>query len=198
MPSDESQTVVGDVLEHDNGDRYIVLPNGKLAYLGNRQIHRSTGLVERTGKPCKVLGRMALLPYVSESESEFDDIQSDWDTLRGIERFPAPLPKGCTCGHDALTAVLNCRIHEVKIRDRPLPPKTIVHCDTVQFQRDVGVPNPGQSAVFGQGLVIWRDYDGMWSNGPFKIPERQVASMLKAGWVQAVNRSDFDTYPSVV
>jgi hypothetical protein len=116
MFSNESQSVVGDVIEHEDGSRYVVLPGGLLAYLGNRQLKRSTGLLERSDKRCRILGRMALLPYVPEGESEMDDIETDWDMLRARERIPVSLPKGCTCGHDALTAVLTCEIHEVRMR----------------------------------------------------------------------------------
>jgi hypothetical protein len=116
MFSNESQSVVGDVIEHEDGSRYVVLPEGKLSYLGNRVLSRSTGLQAQESRPCRVLGRMALLPYVPEAEQEMDDIETDWDLLRGRERIPLPLPKGCTCGHAALKAVLSCEVHQVKVR----------------------------------------------------------------------------------
>lgn len=119
MFSNESQSVVGDVIEHEDGNRYVVLSNGELAYLGNRVLSRSRGLSERSGRPCRILGRMALLPYVPEGEAEIDDIKADWDLLRGRERLPVPLPEGCTCGHEALTAVLLCEVHKVSLR-RPV------------------------------------------------------------------------------
>jgi hypothetical protein len=115
----EDQTVPGDVIEHGDGARYVVLPNGNLAYLGHRVLARSTALLERSGRPCRILGRMALFPYVPESEAEIDSIERDWDRLRGRERIPVPLPKGCTCGHDALVAVLSCDVHRVTMHITP-------------------------------------------------------------------------------
>jgi hypothetical protein len=119
MFSNESQTITGDVLEHENGNRYVVLPDGRLAYLGNRILNRSAGLLVREGKPCRVLGRMALLPYVAEDAAEMDEIRAGWDLLRGQERIHAPLPAGCTCGHDVLAAVLLCEVHQVRLRRTP-------------------------------------------------------------------------------
>lgn len=126
MFSNEGQTVPGDVIEHEDGSRYVVLANGSLAYLGNRVMSRSTDLLGRSGRPCRILGRMSLLPHVLEHEVEMDDIETDWDRLRRRERIPFPLPKGCTCGHDALSAVVTCEYHEIRVRhvseERPTLP----------------------------------------------------------------------------
>jgi hypothetical protein len=99
------------MIETPNGDRYVVLPNGLLAYLGNKQLERSTGLVARTGTRVKILGKVALFPYEAPGKEDFQD---DWDTLRGVERMALPLPVGCSCGHAAIHAVLTCPVHDVR------------------------------------------------------------------------------------
>ncbi len=99
------------MIETPNGDRYVVLPNGMLAAMGNRQLERSTGLINRNGRPCKILGKIALYPYLNPGDEDF---QRDWDVVQGIERIMVPLPKGCTCGHAAIMAVLTCPVHDVR------------------------------------------------------------------------------------
>lgn len=108
----------GDVIETPNGNRYTVLPNGKLAYLGNRVLERSQGLLEPDASPCKVIGKARIPAYLTEG----DEIGEDWDTLKGVERIPVPLPRGCTCGYEAVLAVLGCPVHEIKFRP-DTPPK---------------------------------------------------------------------------
>jgi hypothetical protein len=103
------------MIETPDGDRYVVLPNGKLAYLGNKQLERSTGLIERTGAPCKIMGKVALFPYLEPGEEDF---QPDWDAVQGIERMMLRLPEGCTCGHAAIVAVLTCPVHDVRFSFR--------------------------------------------------------------------------------
>jgi hypothetical protein len=39
------------------------------------------------------------------------EFRDDWDTLRGIERIEAPLPKGCHCTGTALMMVVTCPVH---------------------------------------------------------------------------------------
>jgi hypothetical protein len=148
---------------------------------------------------------MALLPYVSEDAAEMDEIEQDWDLLRGRERIPAPLPQGCTCGHDALTAVVNCDVHEVKMRGKLVPvfnPERQLDGNAVQFQRSVRMHIPLAGViVFEKDQVIWRQHDGMWGNPDARLPgilESQVAQLLHVEWVKVVKRSDFDTYPSIV
>lgn len=183
MFSNESQTIVGDVIEHEDGSRYVVLPNGMLAYLGNRVLDRSSGLIERTGAPCKILGRIGLLPYVPKGEEEFDDIQEDWDMLRGRERFPIPLPKGCVCGHDALSAVLSCRVHRVSLADDPgedvkdlsANPPLLSHLTHVRFMRQTVIKfGTDKDVVYEQGQVIQRSPGGPWPHPLLHLNIRQL------------------------
>lgn len=95
----------------EDGSRYVVLPNGKLAYLGNKQLTRSIGLIEPSGLPVKIIGKVALFPYLEPGEEDFEP---DWDRLKGRERMMLPLPVGCTCGHAAIAAVLTCPTHDVR------------------------------------------------------------------------------------
>ncbi len=174
MFSNESQSVIGDVIEHDDGSRYVVLPNGTLAYLGNRVLARSTDLQERSGRPCRILGRMALLPYVQAGEEEIDGIERDWDRLRRRERIPIPLPKGCTCGHDALVAVSTCEVHDVKLH----PPSPASFLRSVRFRRSFEI-----SANFRvpRGTVWWRTPAGLW---PHHRTDRSIDFLLEEGTVE--------------
>lgn len=105
----ESETVPGDLYETPNGNRYLVLPNNQVAYLGNKVHSRSQGLIDKTGLECKVLGRVQLPPYKDTDEG----LEDYWDDIRGVERFPALLPNGCTCNPQQLMAVIECPIHRV-------------------------------------------------------------------------------------
>ena len=113
MPTDRDANP-GDVFETLDGSRFVVLPNGRLAYLGNKILVHSEGLRERTGAECKILGTLPLYPYKDEN-----DFQEDWDAVQGIERMPISLPKGCTCGRTAIMSVLTCPIHDVRFSFRP-------------------------------------------------------------------------------
>lgn len=106
----------GDTIQRPNGDRYIVLPNHMLAYIGNKTLSRSNGLFPKTTLPCTILGKGALLPYLTPGDEGFED---DWDALRGLDRLPLPLPTGCSCTHAGLIAVLNCPIHLASFTFRP-------------------------------------------------------------------------------
>ena len=55
-------------------------------------------------------------PYPSNDDGP---IEAYWDKLRGgnLERFPAPLPKGCRCTRHALMRTLLCPVHKVTCRD---------------------------------------------------------------------------------
>lgn len=104
----ESETVPGDLYETPNGNRYLVLPNNQLAYLGNKYFARSQGLIDKSGAECRVLSRIRLPPY-----KDAESLQDDWDDVQGIERFPPPLPQGCTCDPHQLSAIIECPIHRV-------------------------------------------------------------------------------------
>lgn len=108
----EADMVAGDLYETPNGNRYLVLPNDRIAYLGNRVQGRSTGLPQKTGAECKMLGRVKLPVYV-ETVTEEEETLECWDDIQGIERFPAPLPAGCTCDPNHLMAVIECPVHRV-------------------------------------------------------------------------------------
>ena len=61
----ERDTVPGDIIETPNGNRYLVLPKGRQAYIGNRKLHLSEGLVEvRPEGPCRLLTSIGLPKYV--------------------------------------------------------------------------------------------------------------------------------------
>ncbi len=108
----EANTVAGDMYETPNGNRYLVLSNDQLAYLGNRVHSRSTGLAQKTGSECKMLGRVKL-PAYAETVSEEEETLECWDEIQGIERIPAPLPAGCTCNPNQLAAIIECPVHRV-------------------------------------------------------------------------------------
>jgi hypothetical protein len=60
----ERDTVPGDIIETPNGNRYLVLPEGKQAYIGNRNLGRSEGLVEvRPEGRCRLLTSIGLPKY---------------------------------------------------------------------------------------------------------------------------------------
>lgn len=60
----EKDLVPGDIFETDNGNRYVVLPNGMQAYLGNKVLQRSQGLTRaRPEASCRVLGHVNLPAY---------------------------------------------------------------------------------------------------------------------------------------
>jgi hypothetical protein len=191
MPQNEHAAVPGDVIETENGNRYVVLPNGLLAYLGNRVLRRSTGLIERTGASCTILGRVGLMPYVREEEEEADDIRRDWDTLRGLTRIPIPLPDGCVCGHDALTAVLSCQVHRVTLvkpdpgdvgqlllDDEPdADTPGLVSVIRVRFTRQVRF----NDVTYEAGQIIQRDVGGPW---PHPLFHRNIRQMWRHGWVE--------------
>jgi len=114
MPTDRDAES-RDMFETLDGERYVVLPNGKLAYLGNKQLTRSTRLVEPSGVNVKIIGKVAIFPYLKPGEEDFEPY---WDALRGRERMMLPLPVGCSCGHAAIAAVLTCPVHDVRFSFR--------------------------------------------------------------------------------
>lgn len=60
----ESETTAGDIIETPNGNRYLVLPGGLQAYIGNRDLERSEGLIEtRSDGPCELLTSIPLPAY---------------------------------------------------------------------------------------------------------------------------------------
>lgn len=60
----EKEAMPGDIIEVSNGNRYLVLPNRKQAYIGNKNLHLSEGLVEPIDhNPCKRLGTVLLPKY---------------------------------------------------------------------------------------------------------------------------------------
>ncbi len=60
----EKEALAGEIIETPNGNRYLILPNRKQAYIGNRELHRSEGLLEpREDGPCKLLGTVLLPGY---------------------------------------------------------------------------------------------------------------------------------------
>lgn len=176
MPSIDTDSIPGDVLQYKNGDRYVVLPNHKLAYLGNAVLDQSVGLKDRTGDSCTILGRMGLLPYRAKDDEDFE---SDWDLLRGRERIPVPLPRGCTCGHEALTAVLTCLVHEVKIAKD----ETSVPYNLIRFRKKVRV----SPRNYAQGAIVARGANGLW---PHPFSERVMRTMLSNGWIEPLSKED--------
>lgn len=60
----EKEAVPGDVIEVSNGNRYLVLPDLRQAYVGNKSLRLSEGLVEpRLDNSCKLVGRVVLPKY---------------------------------------------------------------------------------------------------------------------------------------
>jgi hypothetical protein len=105
----EADAVPGDIIETPNGNRYLVLPNDQLAYIGNRILTKSTGLIAKTGAVCRRLGRMTLPQYRKDDET----LEDYWSDVQGIKRIPVQLPNGCTCTDTALMDVVRCPVHRV-------------------------------------------------------------------------------------
>lgn len=60
----ENETTAGDIIETPNGNRYLVLPDGRQAYIGNRELARSEGLsTSRPDGPCELLTSIPLPSY---------------------------------------------------------------------------------------------------------------------------------------
>jgi hypothetical protein len=111
-PLTELDSVPGDIIEHADGNRFLALPNGALAFVGNKD-SRLDGLLTKRGTTyCKILRRVQLPEYrLANAPICMED---DWDAIRGVTRFRAPLPHGCSCTHDILEQVLKCKVHRVK------------------------------------------------------------------------------------
>lgn len=110
-PLTELDSVPGDVIEHGDGNRFLALPNGTLAFIGNKD-SRLDGLITKRSTYCKILRRIQLPEYRLPNAPV--NMEDDWDAIRGVTRFRAPLPKGCSCTHDVLEQVLKCQIHRIR------------------------------------------------------------------------------------
>lgn len=110
-PLTEQDSIPGDLFENAKGDRYLALPNGMLAFLGNKD-SRIEGLVTKRNDFVRILRRVQLPQYKDPTAPR--TFQDDWDDLRGVKHFRAPLPHGCTCTHDALEVILKCSVHKVR------------------------------------------------------------------------------------
>lgn len=68
MDTLERDTVPGDIIETPNGNRYIVLPGEKQAYIGNREFRLSDKLTPCNPEGrCKILTSIPLPKYVGRT-----------------------------------------------------------------------------------------------------------------------------------
>ena len=111
-PLTELDSVPGDVIEHADGNRFLALPNGALAFIGNKDSRLDGLITKRATTYCKIIRRIQLPDYRLPNAPV--NMEDDWDAIRGITRFRAPLPRGCSCTHDVLEQVVKCKVHQVK------------------------------------------------------------------------------------